>query len=87
MIIIMIIKQRHTVSESTAMSFNGDSARVVHKVNCINKQVVLLWTCAVRVVNLETGKVALVYTQHDTASQATLISKNLYEELRLKQKC
>ena len=43
-----------------------------HENNCV----VLLHTSAVKVVNLKTGKLALAYTQHDTASQATVISEN-----------
>ena len=44
---------------------------------------VLLRTSAVRVINPRTGKSTLVYAQHDTASQVTLISKRLKDELNL----
>ena len=43
--------------------------------------VVLLRTSAVRGVNPSTGQSAVVYAQHDTASQATLISDNLKNEI------
>ena len=38
---------------------------------------------AVKIDNLVTGKSSLTYTQHDTASQATLISDSLKTELGL----
>ena len=41
----------------------------------------LLRTSAVRVLNPNTGKSALAYAQHDTASQATSISEGLENEL------
>ena len=44
---------------------------------------VLLRTSAVKVVNPDTGKATFAYAQHDTASQATLISKSLRDELGL----
>ena len=42
---------------------------------------VLLRTSAVRVINPCSGKSVLAYAQHDTASQATLISERLKNEL------
>ena len=44
---------------------------------------VLLRTSAVRVINPNTGKSTLAYTQHDTASQVMLISDALKTELGL----
>ena len=44
---------------------------------------VLLRTSAVRVINPRTGKSTLVYARHNTASQVTLISKRLRDELYL----
>ena len=44
---------------------------------------VLLRTSAVRVINQATGRSTLAYAQHDTDSQATLISDSLREELGL----
>ena len=44
----------------------------------------MLRTSAVRVVNLSNGRSSLAYAQHDTASQATLISDTLKDELGLK---
>ena len=49
-----------------------------------SRKVVLLRTSAVRVINPVTGKSTLAYAQHDTASQATLISDRLKNELDLK---
>ena len=48
-----------------------------------SKSVVLLRTSAVRVINPATGRSTLAYAQHDTASQATLISEGLRDELDL----
>ena len=56
----------------------------VRKIRLENNRVVLLRSSAVKVVNLKTGKSALAYAQLDTASQATLISENLKDELGLK---
>ena len=47
---------------------------------------VLLRTSAVRVRGPNTGKSTLAYAQHDTASQATLISQTLCDELNLETK-
>ena len=47
-------------------------------------KVVLLRTSAVRGINPITGKSTLAYAQHDTASQATLISDRFKNELDLK---
>ena len=47
---------------------------------------VLLQTSAVKVLNPATGKSTLVYVQLVTASQATLISENLHDELKLTRK-
>ena len=58
---------------------------VVRKVDSVDRRVVLLRTCAVRVLNPDTGKSTLAYAQLDTASQATLISESLCEELDLKR--
>ena len=49
-----------------------------------SKGVVLRRTSAVKVVNPSSGQSALVYAQHDTASQATLISDNLKNAFGLK---
>ena len=56
---------------------------LVHKVGVAEEGTVLLRTCAVRVVNSNTGCSTLAYAQHDTASQATLISDTLRNELGL----
>ena len=46
----------------------------------------MLRTSAVRVVSPVTGRSTLAYAQHDTASQAILISKSLRDELGLATK-
>ena len=56
---------------------------VVRKIDTVDKRVVLLRTCAVRVLNPATGKSTSAFAQFDTASQATLISENLRDELKL----
>ena len=56
----------------------------VLKINSVENGVVLMRTSAVKTVNPATGKSSLVYAQHDTASQATLISETLKAELGLR---
>ena len=51
-----------------------------------DQHVVLLRTSAVRLRNPITGKSTMAYAQHDTASQATLISQTLCDELNLETK-
>ena len=51
-----------------------------------NNDLGMLRTSVVRVVNPVTGKSTLIYAQHDTASQAALISKSLRDELGLATK-
>ena len=66
---------------------NDNSPRIqVRKIfdrSSASRSVVLLRTSAVRVINPVTGKSTLAYAQHDTASQATLVSKRLRDELDL----
>ena len=54
------------------------------KINSVENGVVLMRTSAVKIVNPTTGKSSLVYAQHDTASQATLISETLKAKLGLR---
>ena len=53
------------------------------KVRVAEEGTVLLQTSAVRVINQTTGRSTLAYAQHDTASQASLISDSLQKELGL----
>ena len=62
----------------------SDNNVQVHRVGFDEGGTVLLRTSAVTVVNLSNGHSTLAYVQHDTASQATLISDTLKEELGLK---
>ena len=55
------------------------------KIDSVDKRVVLLRTSAVRVINPDTKKSTLAYALLDTASQPTLISKRLCNELGLKR--
>ena len=57
--------------------------RKIYNRGSASGSVVLLRTGAVKVINPVTGKSTLVYAQHDTASQATLVSKKLRDELDL----
>ena len=63
----------------------GADQTVVRKL-AFNNDLVMLRTSAVRVINPVTGKFTLAYAQHDAASQATLISKSLRDELGLATK-
>ena len=55
----------------------------VLKINSVENGVVSMRTSAVKIVNSTTGNSSLVYAQHDTASQATLISETLKAEFGL----
>ena len=55
------------------------------KVDSVDKRVVLLRTCALRVINPDSKKPTLAYAQLDTASQANLISKRLCKEFGLRR--
>ena len=54
-----------------------------HRINRKENKVTLMRTSVVKVINLVTGKSTFVYTQHDTASQATLTSDSSKMELGL----
>ena len=56
---------------------------MVRKLAPNNNNTVLLRTSSVKVINPTTGGPTVVYTRHDTASQATLISERLKNELNL----
>ena len=76
-------------SVSTKKSNKGETSTenvVVWKMVPNNNNLVLLRTSAVKVINPSSGRCALVYAQHDTASQVTLISEELSNELGLKIK-
>ena len=57
---------------------------IVRKMVPTNNNLVLLRTSGVKVINPSSGRCALVYAQHDTALQVTLISEWLSNELGLK---
>ena len=66
-------------------SANDYDVIVNRKIDSVDKRKVLLRTCAVRVINTDTKKSTLAYAQSYTASQATLISERLCNELGLKR--
>ena len=68
---------------SSVASTPTNNVKNVLKVRVAEEGTVLLRTSAVRVINQTTGCSTLAYAQHDTASQATLISDLLTEELGL----
>ena len=76
-----------TSSATTSGSGSANDYDVIvnRKIDSVDKRVVLLRTCAVRVINPDTKKSTLAYAQLDTASQATLISERLCNELGLKR--
>ena len=63
---------------------NDKQSLNVHKIRAHENSIILLRTSAVKIANPLTGKSTLAYAQHDTASQATLISDDLKSELGLK---
>ena len=60
-----------------------EESRVLTRKVAPGSSTILLRTSAVKVVNPRTGKATHAYAQHDTASQATLISESLKNELGL----
>ena len=77
-------KQDVTISKCEVGCTNGDRLRTVLKLAPeIANTNVLLRTSAVQVINPRTGNSTLVYAQHDTASQVTLVSERLVNELDL----
>ena len=60
---------------------NEENSKTVRKINSVENRVILMRTSVVKVFNLVTGKSTLAYAQHETASQATLISDSLKDEL------
>ena len=74
-------EERESVNSSTVQ------VRKISDEKSTSRRVVLLRTSAVRVINPVTGKSTLAYAQHDTASQATLVSERLRNELDLEAIC
>ena len=71
------------IDNETCQSSCEDEQPIVRKLAPNNINTVLLRTSAVRVINPRTKRSTLVYAQHDTASQATLISERLKNEFDL----
>ena len=64
-------------------SSSEDEQPIVRKLTPNKINTALLCTSAVKVINPSTGRSTHVYTQHDTASQTTLISERLKNEFNL----
>ena len=62
---------------------NSETSVKVRRVEVADAGTVLLRTSAVRVINRSNERSTLAYAQHDTASQVTLISEALKDELGL----
>ena len=71
------------IDTETSQSSSDDEQPIVRISTPNTNNTVLLRTSAVRVINRSTGRSTLVYGQHGTASQATLISERLKNELNL----
>ena len=81
----------NTVSDLTCSKFEPQTsrsrdervpARPTNRPEIANTDV-LFRTSAVRVINPRTGNLTLVYAQHDTVFQVTLVSERLVNELDL----
>ena len=71
------------IDTETRESSSENEQHMVRKLTLNKNNTVLLCTSAVRVFNPSTGRSTFVYGQHDTASQATIISERLKNELYL----
>ena len=69
--------------DTEAREFSSENEQPIVRKLTPDNNTVLLRTSAVRVTNASTGRSTLVYVQHDTAPQATLISESLKNELDL----
>ena len=74
---------KESVNACDFPSSSEENKHVVARKICPSNKIVLLRTCAVKVINPRTGRFTLGYAQHDTASQGTIVSKSLMEEFGL----
>ena len=74
---------KESVNVCDSPSSREENKHVVASKICPSNKIVLLRTCAVKVINPRTGRFTLAYVQHDTASQETIMSKSLMDELGL----
>ena len=74
---------KESVNACDFPSSSKENKHVVARKICPSNKIVLLCTCAVKVINPCTGRVTLAYAQHDTALQGTIVSKGLMDELGL----
>ena len=71
------------IDTETRGSSSEDEQSIVRKLTPNNDNTVLLRTSAVRVINPSTWRSTIVYAQHCTTSQVTLICERLKNELNL----
>ena len=74
---------KESVNVCDSPSSSEENKHVVARKICLSNKIVLLRTCAVKVINPRTGRFTLAYAQHDTASQGTIVFKSLMDELGL----
>ena len=74
---------KESVNVCDSLSSSEENKHVLARKICPSNKIVLLRTCAVKVINPRTGRFTLAYAQHDTASQGTIVSKSLMDELGL----
>ena len=74
---------KESVNACDFPSSSEENKHVVARKICPFNKIVLLRTCAVKVINPRTGIFTLAYAQHDTASQGTIVSKSLIDKLGL----
>ena len=74
---------KESVNVCDSPSISEENKHVVARKICPSNKIVLLRTCAVKVINPRTGRFTLAYAQHDTASQGTIVSKTLMDKLGL----
>ena len=74
---------KESVNVCDSASSSEENKHVVARKICPFNKIVLLRTCAVKVINPRTGRITLAYAQHDTASQGTIVSESLMDELGL----
>ena len=74
---------KESVNACDFPSSSEENKHVAARKICPSNKIVLLRACAVKVINPRTGRFTLAYAQHDTASQGTIVSKSLMDELGL----
>ena len=73
---------KESVNICDSPSSSKENKHVARKI-CPSNKIVLLCTCAVKVINPRTGRFTLAYAQHNTASQGTIVFKSWMDKLGL----